>query len=307
MSKKGENLAVLTSHGVPTPQGFMLTNDHYSAAVSRSFDRIEAALGDYVALAKVFTDLEMPANTLAYLDGQIGKLTGAERFAVRSSGNVVAGGAAVDEDSAATALAGQFDSFLAVPRELVPVAVRACWASLFNPRSVASFGIDRAYIENSAMSVVVQEMEVAAASAVMMTADPLGDGTTGSIDLTVGPCEALVAGLVSPDEVDFARDTGEVISYDIGRKERRVVYDDFTTGENTVLVANSASVSTHPSVSPEILRVIIDIGFEIERIFGAPQDVELVVTYEGEVVITQTRPVTTLAGGIFPFTNLNHT
>lgn len=306
MSKKGENLAILAAQGVPTPRGFVLAGDHYRAATSSVHDGIEAATGDTDAMSKLFLNLELSSDTATNIERELAKLTGAERFAVRSSGNVVAGGVPVDEDSTATALAGQFESFLSVPHELVPVAIRACWASLFNPRSIAAFHIDRAYIERSEMSVVVQEMVVASASAVMMTADPLGDGATGSIDLTVGACEALVAGLVSPDEVVFARSTGDILSYDIGRKERRVVYEDFTTGKNTVLLANSAAVSAGESVPPEVLRTIVDLGFEIEQIFGAPQDVELVVTRDGTVVITQARPVTTLAGAITPFTNTNH-
>jgi phosphoenolpyruvate synthase/pyruvate phosphate dikinase len=306
VSRKGVNLAILAAHGVTVPRGFLLEGAHYSRAISKSFDDIEVALGDADSLERFFAELEIPADTLDYLDRKIGKCEGADRFAVRSSGNVVARGMELDEDGTDTALAGQFDSFLSVPRELIPIAIRACWGSLFNARSQLAFDIDRSYIENSTMSVVVQEMVVASASAVMMTADPLGDGTTGSIDLTVGPCEALVSGIVSPDEVVFTRDTGDIISYVVGRKERSVVYEDFITGANALIVANSADTATRSSVGPKALRRIVDVGQKIEAIFKSPQDIELVVTGTGEVVITQSRPVTAAVNVAAPFNNTNH-
>lgn len=303
MSRKGENLVVLAANGVTTPRGFMLGAEHYAVAVAKHLDTIEAAVDDPALILEIFEAMELSPATVDLLEVELGKLDGVERFAVRSSGNVISRGTAVDEDSAQTALAGQFDSFLQVPRDAVGVAVRRCWASLFNSRSMATFGIDHGYVANSTMSVVIQEMVVADASAVMMTVDPLGDGTTGSIDMTIGPCEALVAGLVSPDEVTFERDSGSVVGTVIGPKERRVVYDDFSTGDNTHLVANPPTVSARLSLDDDTTRRIIEVGCRIEQIFGCPQDVEIVVTHSGGIVVTQARPVTTLPAVVTPFTN----
>ncbi len=306
MTLKGKNLAVLANRGIRTPRGFLLGTRYYQTFIGDAINEIEAVIGNYSATDKLFQELPFPNRTLKVIDAEISKIAGAERFAVRSSGSVVSGGIAIEEDSSVTALAGQFESWLNVRPVHLPTAIRCCYASLFGPRCSAFFKVDRSYVTNSTMSVVIQEMVDAAASAVMFTANPLDDGTTGSIDLTIGPCEALVSGAVSPDEVTFARDTGDILSFDIGRKERSVVYDDFIGSNNRRFIDNSEAESAKASVSASTVGQIIEIGRRIEAIFGAPQDVELVVTHDGEIVITQARAVTGLIGEVTPFTNTNH-
>ncbi|MHB8512660.1 MAG: PEP/pyruvate-binding domain-containing protein [Actinomycetota bacterium] len=301
MSRKGANLVNLAEAGVTVPRGFTLDGSHYRAAVEGFTDQILSSIGQPRIIAQLFSELPMQESTVNFLRQELAAIAAADRYAVRSSGSVVESGSIVEEDSFKTALAGQFDSFLQVPLAGVPLAIRRCWASLFNQRSVASFNIDAEYIRRSNMSVVIQEMVPAAASGVMMTADPLGDGTTGSIDLTVGPCEALVAGLVSPDEVIFSRNDGSILSYEIGLKERRVVYDDFSEGNNSRTVDNSPTVSSHPSVAPQTVHSLIELGSRIEAVFGAPQDIELVITVNGDIVVTQARPVTCLTNPVTPF------
>jgi pyruvate,water dikinase len=199
-------------------------------------------------------------------------------------------------------MAGQFESYLQVPRDMVLDAVRLCWASLFNRRSLESFGANADYIHESAMSVVVQEMVPAIASAVMMTVDPLGVGDVGGIELMVGPCEAIVSGIASPDEVMFSRSGGDVLRTAIGRKELKIEYEVFRN-----LVGNGRQVPVTQeernvfSVSPEIVASLIRIGHRIECIFGTPQDVEIVITPSSQIMVTQARAITCVPVGTIPF------
>lgn len=293
MTRKFCNLDIVLTHGIAVPRGFLLDGSHYREAVAPHHNRILAALPEATAVEEVFQSLEMPRRCRAVIEEGIRELPHSDRFAVRSSGAVASKVVRVHEDSDLTSLAGQFDSYLNVPAEMIEEAVRRCWASLFNHRSIASFSIDASYLECSSMAVVVQEMIPAAASAVMMTVDPLGNGDTGAMELAIGPCEALVSGIVSPDEVHFRRSDGALIDVSVGDKLLRVEYGEFgARGENSRSIPVPDDVRRHLSVDLTTVGELIRLAQKVEAIFGSPQDIELVVTDDGTVVITQIRPVT---------------
>lgn len=303
MSQKARNLEILGAAGVVVPRGFTLSADHYQRALSLAADEISAALPDAEKVAAVFAAMELPAETATYIDANVAALHDVKRFAVRSSGAIAAGSSqAILEDGPNVSLAGQFESFLNVPADFVSHAVRRCWASLFNPRSIVSFGNHPDYVRSSAMTVVIQEMIPAKASAVMMTADPMGDGRTGAVEFTWGPCGAIVGGFTSPDEAIFDRATGRLISIRLGRKERRLRYGDYGCSEdNETKVDTSVEDQCLMSIESATLMRLITLGDQIERLFGRPQDIEAVVTNDNNIVVTQARPVTMLPGDCVPF------
>ncbi|MGH6793069.1 MAG: PEP/pyruvate-binding domain-containing protein [Methyloceanibacter sp.] len=303
MSQKALNLEILAANAIAVPKGFTLAAEHYRTAIEPLVGPITAALSAPLQVEEIFRTSAIPPKTLQYLADQLALLPEAKRFAVRSSGVVVGRGISIREDSTDVALAGQFDSFLNVPRELVPQAVLRCWASLFNERSVVGFGADRDYVLGSAMSVVIQEMIPARACAVMMTCDPTGDGETGAIEFSLGPCEAIVSGIVSPDEAIFHRGTGTIISTRVGSKEWQVRYSNFdATGDNALKIATTPEDRTRLSLNAKALADLVVLGQRIERIFERPQDVEIVIAPDERVVVTQSRAVTTLPTTQIPFT-----
>lgn len=306
MSRKAANIAELRLHGVAVPRGFHLDQSHYREAVRPARGALVAAARDAAAMQRIFAAIVLPERTTRALrDGLMG-IPCASSLAVRSSGNVVARGRVIAEDGGERSLAGQFESFLNVPRDQVDLAVRMCWASLFNERSISSFGVDEDYIDKSTMTVLVQEMVPAAASAVVMTVDPLGDGTVGGIELAIGPCEAIVGGSVSPDEVIFDRASGSIVGRHVGAKEFAIEYRVFSRGaDNAVKRSLPHSVRERLAVTDRVLREIIDVAREIERIFGVPQDVELVVDANEKVTVVQSRDITRMPSAIIPFSKQN--
>ncbi|UTP39784.1 hypothetical protein M9M90_01010 [Phenylobacterium sp. LH3H17] len=303
MSLKAKNLEILGRNGVAVPRGFALSEDHFAAAVSPYASAIVEALPDADRIAAIIQGLPTPPLTRRRLTEGLAALGDASRFAVRSSAHIWAQGQAVAEDSEMVSMAGQFESYLNVPRHQVMTAVRRCWASLFNDRSLDRFKADAAYVAGSRMAVIVQEMVVAKASAVMMTADPQGSGETGAVEFAWGPCEAIVAGMVSPDEATFDRRTGRVLSLTTGRKELRVAYGAFSRlGENITRLPTSPAERATPALSPEVIDRLIALGCRIETLFGRPQDIEAVVDAGDRIVITQARSVTTLPPTLAPLT-----
>ncbi|MDP2759781.1 MAG: PEP/pyruvate-binding domain-containing protein [Sideroxyarcus sp.] len=295
ISQKALNIEILAANGITVPKGFTLAAEHYLTALAPLKTRIIAALSNPLQIREIFLASTIPQNAMRCLADKLALLPEVNRFAVRSSGVVMVHGTLIREESADVSMAGQFDSYLNVPRELVPQAVLRCWASLFNERSVLSFDANYDYVLGSAMSVLIQEMIPAKACAVMMTCNPISNGENGAIEFSLGPCEAIVSGIVNPDEVIFNRSNGEIISTRVGSKEWQICYSDFTaTGNNVLRIAVAPEARARLSLTTNALTDLFVLGQKIERIFNYPQDVEVVITPGKQIVVTQSRSITTL-------------
>lgn len=294
MGGKSATLAYLGKAGIRVPQGFCLDADHFQEAIRalRDGDRCPPGRG----FAKDFaSDVHVPSRTSEAIQKGLLALNPTALFAVRSSAKAFTRGQEASEDGTHISMAGLFDSFLAVPRSKVEEAVKLCWASLFGERAMAALGADETYLLHSEMSVVVQEFIPAKSSAVVMTVDPQGDGSYGALECSWGPCEAIVCGAVSPDEHLFCRDCGELLSSAISDKNIVVAYEPGRSVTNNAIKSLVSEVDRSRScMSPVNLADIIKTARKIETLMGCPQDIELVVDSSDNIVITQSRPITTL-------------
>lgn len=301
LGNKVKNLAVLEQARVRVPRGFGLSYDAYSAHVEPLLSAMDQALRqatDYPELARKLHEIIVSKPLAQAKEVQAAlkqHMSGAPYFAVRSSGAPVVDGEEIAEDSASVSLAGQYESFLLVPAFNVPNAILWCFASLFSERCLRQFKVlegGEAYL-GSRMSVLVQEMHIADFSAVVMTRDPVEGGDNFGIEFTHGPCEAIVSGEVHGDFYLLSRESGAILQQELGTKKTRVVYEPLIDLE----VPNKRSQALPPELSAQyagsdkLIQQIYELGMFIERHFGAPQDIELVVV-GGEIIVTQTRPIT---------------
>ena len=262
---KGANLGRLLRLGFPVPPGFVVTTDAYRAFLAAN-DLDGLAATDPESLRARIAAAPLPDDLSAAILAAYQRL-GVERVAVRSSGTA--------EDLATASFAGQHDTFLNVagPDALLS-AVRACWASLWAPRAVAyrqQRGWDAASL---ALAVIVQAMVPAVVAGVAFTADPVtGDRTQTTISAVRGLGERLVSGEGAADEW-IVRETaaGSVATRQRGAEESAL------TAERALAVATLAR--------------------DIERGFGAPQDVEWAIDGEGRLFALQARPMTALPAPI---------
>jgi phosphoenolpyruvate synthase/pyruvate phosphate dikinase len=243
---KGANLAELSRiEGVHVPPGFCVTTLAFDRAMRESPSPSAIAMPEDVAVA--ITDaLARHGEHWAY--------------AVRSS--------ATTEDSPTTSFAGQHDSFLGVVgRAAMLEDIVRCWASLFSERATAyraRNGLDDSSVR---MAVVVQRMVAPRASGVLFTADPItGNRHVVSIDAALGAGEALVSGLVNPE--NYRVRAGEVIR-------------DTPHSDRGALLSDAQAVG------------VAALGRRIEAHFGTPQDIEWCLA-DDEFQIVQSRPITTL-------------
>lgn len=181
-------------------------------------------------------------------------------YAVRSS--------AVDEDSAARSFAGQLETILDVAGHDVPRAIERCRGSARAMRVLRYAG------SPGAVAVIVQQMVRAEQAGVAFSADPR-TGTRGVvvIEAVRGLGDRLVGGEVTPEQWRVGAAIAERVT-------------GVQTGEASVLDA-------------ELARRIAQLARELERLFGAPQDVEWAFA-RGELHVLQSRPITALPAAPIP-------
>lgn len=197
------------------------------------------------------------APLLAPIAEQLRSLAGTLQgspLAVRSS--------MADEDSARHSFAGQLDSFLNVQGEdAILEAVKACWASAYGERAIA-YRREHALDGVVSMEVILQEMVPAQVSGVIFSADPVArDPRWTMLSVAAGLGEALVQGEVSGETLRVQRENGEM------------------EGTTTLLTTDQ-------------IRELASLAMQIEKLFGAPQDIEFALA-AGEIFILQARPITT--------------
>ena len=293
---KGANLGELISTGLPVPPGFCVTTAAYRRVVAEAglVEAIDDALRDVRAedpgsaeaasarITALFEDLPLP-DDLAEAILAAYRTLGALPVAVRSS--------ATTEDLPGASFAGQQATSLNVRGEdELLSAVRRCWASLWSARAIAYRERQGFRHDQAAVAVVIQRLVPAEVSGILFTANP----TTGArdeiiVDAVLGLGEAVVGGLTTPDSFTLDRTTLAVRERQIGRQEVETILAERGTAERRL----GPEKAHKPTLDDAQLARLAEMALNVERHFGAPQDVEW--AYDGgNLWVLQARPVTNL-------------
>jgi rifampicin phosphotransferase len=245
---KAFNCARLKQAGFPVPDGVVMSADATDA------------------------EIEAPAG-VPWLD----TVPAGTRFAVRSSG--------IGEDSAGHSFAGLHETRLNVDRHQLVEAVLACRRSGASDQARAYRQARQLGGDEVRIAVLVQRMVPSVTSGVAFTINPITGADELVINAAPGLGEALVSGLIDPDEFRMSKRDGTVLSSRPG-----------SSGTGT------PGVST---LSASQLATLGALLARIERHYGSPQDVEWCHD-GGQFWIVQSRPVTTLiAGNLDPPTQIS--
>jgi pyruvate,water dikinase len=196
-------------------------------------------------------------------------------FAVRSSG--------LGEDSEGHSFAGIHETQLNVARDQIVEAVLVCRRSAQSDQAVAYRHAHRLGDDQARIGVLVQQMVPAVTSGVAFTVNPVTGADELVIDAAAGLGEALVSGRVTPDE------------YRVRKSDLSVVSTCKQSDTSDSLQTKKSDMSDLVALGELLLR--------IERLYGAPQDVEW--CHDGrQYWIVQSRPVTTaIAKPLSPIPN----
>ena len=287
---KGANLGEMTSAGIAVPPGAVLTTAAYDSFMAQndiSADNINENNAEDIRTA--IRSAEMPSDIAEEILSFYRTLGENARIAVRSS--------ATAEDLADASFAGQQETYLNVRGEDELIQrIKDCYASLWGDRAV-SYRKTQGYDGKVSLAVVLQHMIESESAGVVFTKDPSGLTDDMVINASYGLGEAVVSGMVSPDEYRCDR-RGYVKKAVIGSKEIKIVYGECGTEKVSV----SDDMRSAQVLSADMIKRLADSALEVEEHYGHPMDIEWAVT-GGNIYILQARNITTIRNDAKTFTD----
>ncbi len=307
---KGANLGEMTGKGLDVPPGFCLTSEAYRLFTKENHldfivERELKDLDEEDALAlqrvsekiqKAFIDKPIPDELSKEIEDTYNEFS--ERVKLKNP-EVAVRSSATAEDLPEASFAGQQDTYLHISGiDALKEYVRKCWASLWTARAIYYRVKQNFNHFEVALSVVVQKMVNSEKSGVMFTANPVtNDESEVMINASWGLGEAVVSGLVSPDEYTVSKDTKKILNKTIAIKKKMVKKE--ANGQGTVVSFVKDSLGedyvTRPCLSDEEILKLAEYGIKIEEHYGTHQDIEWGFDRDTKkLYILQSRPITTL-------------
>jgi len=227
---KGANLGEMSAAGFPIPPGFVTTAGAYFKFLDAN--NLRGPMGEILnnldvndsdklneaseKIKKMIVSSRIPKDLEDDIVNNYRKLcerAGREVYvAVRSS--------ATAEDLPTASFAGQQSTYLNIKGpENVVIAVKDCWASLFEPRAIYYRVENRFEHMKVGLAAVVQMMIQSEKSGVIFTVDPLyQDPAIMSIETGFGLGETVVSGQITPDTYHFDKEQGKIIDKKISKQ-----------------------------------------------------------------------------------------
>lgn len=307
---KGANLGELTHLNLPVPPGFCISSRAYEEFIEFAklnefvkslmstvdvedvdslFDASEA-IQNRIIDSEFFGQLEQEIIS-AYRKFSLDLGIKNPRVAVRSS--------ATAEDLPDASFAGQQETYLHISgeKELL-VHIKKCFASLWTSRAIYYREKQKYNHFDVALSVVIQKMVNSEKSGVMFTANPISlNKNEMMINASFGLGEAVVSGMVTPDEYIIDKKTHEIISKNISEKNFMVVEKKDHIGTKKVNIKDYLGYEfvNKECLSNEEINILIERGIKVEKLYGSPQDTEWAFDKDTkEFYFLQSRPITTL-------------
>ena len=213
----------------------------------------------------------------------------AEEISPDGTVSVAMRSSAVGEDSERS-FAGQYQSFLNVPKERIFEKYKEVVASLFTPRAISyrlHMGIS---FEDEAMSVTCLEMVAAKAAGVMYTRHPFETWTKSIIiNAMWGLGITVVDGTASPDTYTLSRTSPPALlaSHIALKSTCMVPRPDGELAEMEV----PQDMRQQPCLTSGQAITLAAYGMKLEAHFNAPQDIEWALDHSGSIIILQSRPL----------------
>ncbi|MHC4599471.1 MAG: PEP/pyruvate-binding domain-containing protein [Planctomycetota bacterium] len=301
---KAFNLGRMLRAGLPVPPGFCVTGRAYREHIEHPFvaSRLDALLPGIEASppekrGRLLSELrEAVASAFPTEDVRSAVEEAYAALAPETSPasrrDVAVRSTATAEDLPGHSFAGQHDTYLGVRgAEACVKAVRRCWASLWTDRAYEYRSKNGVAHRDVDMAVVVQTLVRADAAGILFTADPVsGADDRIIVEGAFGLGEAVVSSRVAPDRWVLSKASLEIIDRSVAKKGLAL-----RPGESGGLVEETleGEKADTPCLDDAILPRLGELAKKAEALFGAPQDMEWAVA-EGEILLLQSRPITTL-------------
>ncbi len=294
---KGANLGELSKiEGLRVPDGFCISTEAFKRVIGETpainalldqlsllkvedRDKIAEVSGE---IRRVIEETAIPEDIIEEITPFLTSLGENNAYAVRSS--------ATAEDLPAASFAGQQDTYLnIIGRASLLKHIRKCWASLFTERAIIyrlQNDVDHGKV---CLSVVIQKMAAAQAAGILFTADPVtSNRKVLSIDAGFGLGEALVSGLVTPD--NYKVRNHNILTKHVSAKKLAI----YALNRGGTKKQEIEPERQHKQVlADEQILQLERMARKIEEHFRSPQDIEWCLV-DDRFYIVQSRPITTL-------------
>ncbi|MBS4537915.1 phosphoenolpyruvate synthase [Clostridium sp. D2Q-11] len=307
---KGANLGELTQRGINVPPGFCVTAQGYVDFIENSnikekmnnklsqldiqdndmLHTISSEIRDMIIKSKMPEDIR---EEIIHGYTEFSHIVNKENplVAIRSS--------ATAEDLPEASFAGQQDTYLEIHGiDEVLKHIKKCWASLWTARAIYYRENQGFKHEEVALSVVVQKMVNSGKAGVMFTANPINHNRNEiMINASWGLGEAVVSGIVTPDEYIIDKNSLGIVEKNIANKKTMVIKKKDTVGTEEVKVAHVLGEDkvTGECLSEEEVIKLARSGSLIEAMYRSNQDIEWAFDKDTKkLYILQSRPITTL-------------
>ncbi|EOD01559.1 phosphoenolpyruvate synthase [Caldisalinibacter kiritimatiensis] len=309
---KGANLGELTIRGVNVPPGFCVTASAYRDFVKETkledkiievlktinVDKAEDLQPKSFEIRSLIMKSDIPINIKEELKRAY------EEFSQRlelDNLHVAVRSSATAEDLPEASFAGQQDTYLHISGvDEVIKHIKKCWASLWTARAIY-YRENQGFEHNDVnLSVVVQKMVNSKVAGVMFTANPITNDTTEiMINASWGLGEAVVSGIVTPDEYIVSKDNSTIKEKNIAEKNTMIIKNRNDVGTLEVKVAEYLGMDkvNNQCLSNDEIINLTQNAISIERLYNSPQDIEWALDADtDQLYILQSRPITTLKG-----------
>ena len=285
---KAEKLGDLVRLGLPVPKGFAVSayaqKLFFEQTGLEEFIREQirrSHIRDLESLKIAGEDIkervlaqELPPELSQALAENLAPL--GPRVAVRSS--------ALQEDSLFS-FAGQFETFLNVPKEKVEESYKEVLASQFTPRVLYYCHTSGFAYQELAMGVAVMEMVDAATAGVLYTADPRQGGEATIINSVCGLGSLAVGGVVEPDI--YRVEDEKIVAQQVGEKTHMHV----PAPEGGLMDLETPPERRGACLDKQQVMALHNLGVTLEKHFGVPQDIEWALSGENRLYLLQARPL----------------
>jgi pyruvate,water dikinase len=299
---KSANLGeILNRVELPVPRGFAITTGAFQrffehaglwaeikriklTIVPESPESLEAASE---SIQRAIIEAELPAELeRAILDAHLALATECGRDPERMA--VALRSSAIGEDSELS-FAGQYLSMLNVSRARILASYKYVLASLYTSRAISYRLLKGIVDEDMGMSVACLEMIESVASGVMYTRHPYNpkdDRVLLNAVWGLGPY--AVDGVVTPDSQSIDRAT--LAPQDVRIAVKPVM---LACGQAGTLVERPVPPEKQgiPCLTLEQTQTLARYALDLERHYGAAQDIEWALTPRGRLLVLQSRPL----------------
>jgi pyruvate, water dikinase len=285
VGKKCANLGEMTKLGMRVPPGFAISVD--------GFDEYMRATGLDARIAAYFASKgpDLKKSIQSQMDAsRVAKEMMAETplpaamagEIVRNYESLCARFGAQDipvavRSSGAVSMPGQMETYLHV-RGATEVLQRVLevWESTFNTRAIA-FRLEQGMpIGKAPIGVAVIRMVNARSAGVILTVVPTtGDRDHAVIEGNWGLGESVVSGEITPDNFIVNKST-LAIEHKVSAKTRWVV----PAGNGTAKADVPPHLQNAPCLNDREIHELVRIALNVEKHFGAPQDMEWVIDHD---------------------------